>query len=140
MSTDLTPPAASSTTAPAGSSTTAPAGSKPTVPTRWQISIHLVDGKHAVPAQDWPTNYQIDDIFEFVSPDGVARVVFPADSLFADEPGLVVEGARDLKVKRFGTFDFRCWIKPRGKDLYVGWGPDSPQSGSQTQPGGGSGH
>ncbi len=104
-------------------------------PTNWQISIHLVDGKHAT-AQPWDSKIKNGDTVSFTSPDGVPRVVFEGVSPFSTEPGFIIPDAGAQKVVNLHTCTQAnpaqgyCWIKPHGTETYIGYGTNSSKDKS----------
>lgn len=116
---------------------------------RWDIVIHLVDGKPR-PQGDWRTEMKVGDQVHFVSPDGKVRVEFQAIDqdgkhnpkgllpFGSEKKNLEIEGAEEFHtIENRSQFVMYCYIKPHGKERYEGWGEDDPKAGTGVKTGGG---
>jgi hypothetical protein len=92
----------------------------------YDVKISLVNGIHAKPPATLP-DIDLGDSVRYVSDDGAVKIEFDGPSPYDVS---TVADSQAHKVLRKGSFRFRCFIKPRGQDQFVGWDPvKSPESG-----------
>ena|SRR5271167_1318793 len=110
---------------------TKPATAADTKPERWDLAVHLV-GDEVRSEAGWPTGIKVGHEVRFMSPDGKVKVEFKP----LDPSSLVPFGAKGYEgAEEFHTvvnackFTVYCYIKPDGKDRFIGWGPDDPKAG-----------
>jgi len=102
----------------------------------FQINLN---GDHAEPVAAWPEDIKVGDRVKFASKDGEPRVVFEGTNPFSLEPGFIVSSSDDFHEvlclpTKANPAQAYCWVKPAGKDTYIGYGPSSPKHSGYTIP------
>jgi hypothetical protein len=106
----------------------------PTQEEHHDLTIDL-DGPHAKP-RACPL-MKVGDTVTYLSDQGEVKVQFvdkdsgkEASPFESGEATIIGSGTQ--KLKNEGTFEVRCFVKPQGKEEFIGWDKDtSPESGGQ---------
>ena len=97
------------------------------MPTHHEIEIHLANGNVRV---DKSKILRVGDTVRYSSPDGKARVFFPAGSPYrvsriSDTHKHTVQKPRKEK------YEYQCFVTPRGQKTERGWDPEHPKAGGE---------
>jgi len=95
------------------------------MPTHHEIKINL-NGGSVRPGPYKPL--KVGDTVRYTSPEGKARVEFPAGSPYDVRE---VKDSESHTIRNGGKYTFNCFVTPAGSTEEVGWGADDPDAGGE---------